>query len=96
MGSNASDKFGDQISMNVPADDFATEYDRRHMLTYARLLDAERDGQTWREAAAEILLVDVASDPAAAERCWRSHLARAHWVVGAGLASIISEDEPPR
>ena len=64
-----------------------TDYDRTHMLTYARLLDAERDGYPWSDAAAEILLVDVD----AAERCWRSHLDRAHWIVGAGLATAIAD-----
>ncbi|SLK08782.1 hypothetical protein [Novosphingobium mathurense] len=58
-----------------------TEYDVSHFLTYARLIDAERAGTDWREAASEILLCAVEDDPAGSRRCWESHLARAHGVV---------------
>lgn len=72
----------------APEGDAVTDYDQRHFLTYARLLGAERDARDWREAAAEILKIDVADDPDAAEACFRSHLDRAHWIVGPGLVAI--------
>lgn len=64
-----------------------TNYDRAHVLTYARLLDAERDGYDWTEAAVEILDLDVVANRTLAEACWRSHLDRAHWFVDGGFAT---------
>lgn len=75
------------VAPRAPVDNVLTDYDRSQILTYARLLDAERDGFDWIETAAEILLLDVASDPAAAKCCWQSHLDRAHWFVDGGFAA---------
>jgi hypothetical protein len=66
----------------APSVERITLYDQCHFLTYARLLDAERAGLNWREAATDILLCDVQQDPESTRRCWQSHLTRAHWVVG--------------
>ena len=71
----------------APQEAGLTNYDRAHTLTYARLLDAERDGYGWAEAAAEVLDLDIAADPPRAEKCWRSHLDRAHWFVSGGFAA---------
>ena len=79
----------------APDGEAVTAYDQRHFLTYARLLDAERQAQDWREAAAEILKLDVTHDPVAAEHCFRSHLARAHWIVGPGLVAIAGGMQQP-
>lgn len=65
----------------APSCDEFTDYDAAHMLTYARLLDAERAGHGWEAAAREILLLDVEGDVEAAERCWRSHYDRALWSI---------------
>lgn len=64
-----------------------TDYDRTHILTYARLLDAERDGYEWADVATEVLDLDVAADPGGAKSCWQSHLDRAHWFVDGGFAA---------
>lgn len=71
----------------APEGDTLTDYDRSQILTYARLLDAERDGFNWAEAATEILLLDVATDAAAAKQCWQSHLDRARWFVAGGFST---------
>lgn len=71
----------------APVNDVLTDYDRSQTLTYARLLDAERAGYGWADAATEILLLDVEADTEAAERCWRSHLDRAHWFVDGGFST---------
>src|SRR3546814_5107818 len=47
----------------APCDACVTRYDQEHFLTYARLIDAERFGIDWREAASEILLCNVEQDP---------------------------------
>lgn len=77
------------LESRAPEGETVTAYDQQHFLTYARLLDAERQAQDWREAAADILKLDVTHDPAAAQHCFRSHLARAHWIVGPGLVAIV-------
>lgn len=75
------------VAPSAPAGDALTDYDRSQILTYARLLDAERDGFDWTEAATDILLLDIEVDTAAAKRCWQSHLDRAHWFVDGGFAA---------
>lgn len=64
-----------------------TDYDRTHILTYARLLDAERDGYEWIDAAMEVLDLDVVADPLRAKNCWQSHLDRARWFVAGGFST---------
>ena len=76
-----------QIRPLAPSDRTFTEYDRQHLLLYAALLDAADAGEDWKTSAATILEIDV-SEPAA-EACWRSHLQRARWIVGDGLASAL-------
>jgi hypothetical protein len=83
------------LNPRAPDCEAVTAYDQQHFLTYARLLDAERQAQDWREAAADILKLDVAHDPAAAEQCFRSHIARAHWIVGPGLVAIVGGMQQP-
>lgn len=70
------------IRVRAPETAGLTDYDVSHFLTYARLIDAERAGTDWREAASTILLCDVEGHPEATRQCWQTHLARAHWVVG--------------
>jgi len=80
------------IVERAPNNPAMTDYDRVQMLTYARLLDAESDGYGWTDVAVEVLDLDVAADPAGAKRCWQSHLDRARWIVGDGLAAVIASD----
>ena len=50
-----------------PASEHLTDYDRRHLTTYARLLDAAADEADWREVATVVLGLDPsASSPTAA------------------------------
>lgn len=87
MPAKAHLKIPPLVAPSAPAQDTLTDYDRSQILTYARLLDAERDGFDWSEAATEILLLDVAADELAAKRCWQSHLDRAQWFVDGGFAT---------
>jgi hypothetical protein len=81
-----------RIRAEAPSDEVLTYYDRQHFLTYARLLDADKERADWKSSASKILQRDVEDDPQAAELCYRSHLARARWVVGAGLDKIQDSD----
>ena len=75
------------IVERAPDGPVLTDYDRVHTLTYARLLDAERDGYDWTDVAVEVLDLNVAADPVDARCCWQSHLDRAHWFVDGGFAT---------
>lgn len=81
----------DLIMLNVnptaPSDEIATDYDRKQLALYAALLDAEEAGQSWRDVASN--LFGLAPDQPGAEACWRSHLERARWIVGEGLATAL-------
>lgn len=63
-------------------------YDRTHLSLYAALLDADQSGEDWRHSVSTLMNLDP--DDHEAETCWLSHLRRAHWIVGAGLASAIA------
>lgn len=69
-----------------------TDYDRAHFLTYARLLDAADERPDWRENARTILGCDKAIDDETVRRCWDSHLARARWIIGEGLALAVGTE----
>lgn len=82
-----------RIQAQAPSDDTVTYYDRQHFLTYARLIDADNEGADWRKSAASILYRDVESEPAAAELCYRTHLARARWIADADVTKARSENK---
>lgn len=62
-------------------------YDREHLALYAALLQADDAGRDWREAASSLMHLDPAAKDT--EACWRSHLERARWIVGEGLAEAL-------
>jgi hypothetical protein len=79
--------------LKVPDAAEVCEYDRNHLAIYAALLDAADREVSWDEAAAAIMGLDVSD--AGAEACWRSHLERARWIVGEGLAQAIEAFSRP-
>jgi hypothetical protein len=62
-------------------------YDRQMLALYAALLDAERGDADWQDVAASVMQLDPDEDDA--EQCWRSHLERARWITGDGLAGAV-------
>jgi hypothetical protein len=68
----------------APADSVLTVYDEQHVVTYMRLLDAEKAGADWREVARVVLHIDPDRDPDRARKAFESHLARAKWVTEQG------------
>lgn len=81
--------FNPPLQDTPPASSSLTDYDRQHMKTYLRLLDAEADGADWREAAAIVLGLDVAHAPRQARRVHESHLARARWMSTHGYLDLL-------
>ena len=75
------------IEALAPSGDEVVDYDRRNLALYAALLEADDAGRDWRDAATSLMHLDVTHTDA--EMCWRSHLDRARWIVGEGLASAI-------
>lgn len=79
-----------------PSGETLTSYDREHMKLYMRLLDAERDGADWREAARILFGLDPEHD---LERCrliHDTHLARARWMTEHGYRELVRESQRER
>ncbi len=72
-----------------PSGDKLTEYDRCHLVTYLRLLDAETEGADWQEVAHIVFGLDPTQDPDRAKRMHAAHLARAHWMTENGYRDLI-------
>jgi hypothetical protein len=66
-----------------------TSYDKQHLTTYLRLLDAEASNADWEEAAQIVLNLDPKADKSKARRAWESHLARAHWLTNNGYRHLL-------
>jgi hypothetical protein len=77
---------------HAPSEHHITDYDRRHLPTYLRLLDAESQGASWRDAAKLVLHIDPAIDYPRAKRLHSSHLDRAHWLVSNGYRELLQDD----
>ena len=72
-----------------PQSDRLSAYDERHLVTYLRLLDAEKDGASWEEAVSIIFAIDPASEPDRAQRVYATHLARARWMTEHGYKHLM-------
>jgi hypothetical protein len=83
------------LQATAPTSATLTDYDRRHLKTYLRLLDAATDGADWREAATLVLGLDVAGDPVGARATHESHLARARWMTEHGYRDLLRGGLPP-
>ncbi|MBK9012555.1 DUF2285 domain-containing protein [Novosphingobium sp.] len=78
-------EFADQ----PPQMDRLSAYDERHLVTYLRLLDAEKDDASWEEAVSIIFAIDPAREPDRARRVYDSHLARAQVDDGSGYKHLL-------
>lgn len=72
-----------------PESPVLTDYDRRQMITYARLLDAVDDGADWREAVFILFGINPDRDGSKARRVYDSHLARARWMTQHGYRQLV-------
>jgi len=72
-----------------PTDARLTDYDRAHLTTYLRLLDAESEGAPWEEVAQIIFGIDPKIDRSRAALVYQNHLARAHWMTANGFRNLI-------
>ncbi len=73
----------------APSDEALTEYDRLHLTTYLRLLDAAAEGADPDEVARIVLRIDPDEEPERARRAHASHLARARWMTENGYRHLL-------
>ena len=62
------------VADKAPTDRVLTGYDEQHVVTYLRLLDAEKDGADWQEVAKVVLHIDPVAEPVRARRAWETQL----------------------
>lgn len=79
---------------SAPTADAITPYDRDHMITYLRTLDAHAGGTAWEEVARTILHIDPEREPGRAKRVYESHLARAKWMTEKGYKHLLRHGFP--
>ena len=79
-----------EIADVAPWSEVLTDYDLGHLVVYLRLLDADREGADWREAALLVLHRDAKVDEASARGCWETHLKRAEWMTATGYKDLLS------
>ena len=84
-----NDNFQINVQDEAPSVDALTDYDRAHLITYLRLLDAEADKAPWRDAAAIILGMHADDDEERGRRAYDTHLARARWMVEKGYTALL-------
>lgn len=85
-------KLDQEVADQAPSSDAVTDYDRDHLVTYLRLLDAAREGADWREATRLVLGRDP--DHPGAHACWESHLRRAEWMTRTGYKDLAGLRKP--
>jgi hypothetical protein len=73
----------------APSADTLTPYDKAHLGTYLRLLDANTQGADWTEAARIVLGMDPEHEPQRARAVWESHLERAKWMTIHGYKDLL-------
>ena len=73
----------------APSEGAITDYDRGHLVTYLRLLDADAEGADWREVAQIVLHIDPDQEPDRARRAFETHLARAKWMSENGYRDLL-------
>ena len=82
------------IEDEPPASDHLTDYDRQHLKTYARLLDAAAERADWCEVASIVLGLDAAREPERARRVHDAHLDRARWMTTTGYRELLAGASP--
>ena len=78
----------------APTDAVLTPYDRDHVVTYLRLLDADAEGADWRDVARIVLHLEPDREPDRARLAFDSHLARAKWMTRHGYRLWLRSATP--
>lgn len=78
------------ISALAPSEPELTDYDRAHVVTYLRLLDAEAAGASWEEVARLLLGVDPGKARDEARLRYETHADRARWMASQGYLQLLN------
>jgi hypothetical protein len=78
----------------APESNVLTGYDEQHLITYLRLLDADRTGANWQEVAKIVLHIDPIREPDRARQAWVTHLERARWMTSVGHRHLLRGGAP--
>ena len=78
------------VAASPPASDQLTDYDRAHLATYLKLLDADTMQIDWKVTARTVLALDTEQDSEAARGVYDAHLARARWMTVVGYRLLLS------
>lgn len=81
--------FDPPVADTAPQAPSLVAYDREHLITYLRLLDADADGADWAEVATLVLHIDPAVDRHRARIAFESHLSRARWMRDNGYEQLL-------
>jgi len=73
----------------APADPALTDYDKQHMITYLRMLDADQQGDDWRDVSRIVLRIDPDTEVDRARIAFESHLSRARWMTEQGYRHLL-------
>ena len=73
----------------APTDSVLTIYDEEHIITYLRMLDADKEGADWREVAQIVLHINPELEHDRARRAFDTHLTRAKWMTEQGYRHLL-------
>jgi hypothetical protein len=73
----------------APTDPVLTVYDEEHIITYLRMLDADKEGADWREVAQIVLHINPELEYDRAKRAFDTHLTRAKWMTEHGYRHLL-------
>ena len=77
------------IAAAPPEGDQLTDYDRAHLATYLKLLDADTMNVDWKVTARTVLALDPEKNSEVARRVYEAHLARARWMTVTGYRLLL-------
>jgi hypothetical protein len=89
----AKPTLGASVADTAPVGEIITDYDRTHLPTYLRLLDAAADKADPNEVARIVLGIDPTAEPERARRAYETHLARARWISTVGYRQLASDSK---
>ena len=67
-----------------------TDYDRKHLALYGRLLDAEEGGADWTELVRALFGLHPKRDAEGARRVYDGHLSRSLWMTQHGFVDLTT------
>jgi Uncharacterized conserved protein (DUF2285) len=82
------------VADQAPTAAVLTAYDKTHLVTYLRLLDADAAGAEWTEITRIVLRIDPVREPERARRAFESHLSRAKWMTEHGYQHLLRGGAP--